>query len=59
MTAVFKLTPSVQTYDWGKLGRASKVAQLAERGTARGFTLDESTPYAEVRVLLLRDRSMR
>jgi mannose-6-phosphate isomerase len=46
---VFKLKPTVQTYDWGKIGRESKVAQLAEAGKAADFTLDESKPYAEVR----------
>jgi hypothetical protein len=50
---VFKITPTVQNYDWGHVGRASKVAQLAEAGTARGFVLDEAAPYAEVRSLTL------
>jgi mannose-6-phosphate isomerase len=45
---VFKLKPTVQTYDWGKIGRESKVAQLAQAGKAAGFTMDEGKPYAEV-----------
>ena len=48
MTAVFKLIPTTQKYDWGKIGLSSKVAQYASAGKLPGFTLDETAPYAEV-----------
>ena len=48
MTAVFKLVPTTQKYDWGKIGLSSKVAQYAAAGKLPGFTLDEKAPYAEV-----------
>jgi mannose-6-phosphate isomerase len=46
--AVFKLTPTVQSYEWGKIGRQSKVAQLAEAGKAADLTVEDHKPYAEV-----------
>ena len=48
MTAVFKIIPTTQKYDWGKIGSSSKVAQYASASKLPGFTLDENTPYAEV-----------
>ncbi len=48
MSAVFKLIPTTQKYDWGKVGLSSKVAQYAAAYSAAGFTLDENAPYAEV-----------
>ncbi len=48
MTAVFKIIPTTQKYDWGKVGLSSKVAQYASAGKLPGFTLDEKAPYAEV-----------
>lgn len=45
---VFKIIPTIQDYDWGKVGEASKVAQLAAAAKVPGFTLNEKTPYAEV-----------
>lgn len=48
MTSVFKITPSTQKYDWGKIGKESKVAQLAVASNYADFTLDEGAPYAEV-----------
>lgn len=40
---------SIKTYDWGKVGRSSKVAQLALKNDEQ-FAKDfnESTPYAEL-----------
>lgn len=47
-SAAFQLACGVQSYEWGKVGRASKAAQY---GSAMpGFELDETKPYAEVRV---------
>ena len=43
---VFTIVPTVQHYDWGKIGITSKVAQLAF--TTPNFTLEPSKPYAEV-----------
>lgn len=43
---VFRIAPTLQKYDWGKIGSQSKVAQLAA-GADIGFTLDNSAPYAE------------
>ncbi|RDX53119.1 mannose-6-phosphate isomerase [Lentinus brumalis] len=48
MSAVFKLIPTTQKYDWGKVGLSSKVAQYAAAYSAAGFTLDENAPYAEL-----------
>lgn len=45
---VFAIIPSVQGYDWGKIGSESKVAQLASASKIPGFKLDEKAPYAEV-----------
>ncbi|KAL1712860.1 RmlC-like cupin domain-containing protein [Schizophyllum commune] len=45
---VFKIIPTIQDYDWGKVGEASKVAQLAAAAKVPGFTLNEKTPYAEL-----------
>lgn len=47
--SVFEILPTTQEYDWGKTGTSSKVAQLATASHIPGFTLKESTPYAEVR----------
>ncbi|KAJ7089764.1 RmlC-like cupin domain-containing protein [Mycena belliarum] len=46
--AVFKITPTTQKYDWGKIGSSSKVAQFASASKIPGFTLDDSAPYAEL-----------
>ena len=46
---VFALTPTVQQYDWGKRGDASKVARLA--AVAHAVSIDATAPYAEVRSL--------
>ena len=45
---VFSLIPTVQQYDWGKIGLESKVAQFANASKATDFELDENKPYAEV-----------
>lgn len=49
---VFQLSAAVQSYDWGKLGSDSKAAQYA---AVTGFQVDESKPYAEVSLALLRN----
>ncbi|KAJ7027893.1 mannose-6-phosphate isomerase [Mycena alexandri] len=46
--SVFKIIPTAQQYDWGKIGTSSKVAQFASASKIPGFTLDESAPYAEL-----------
>ncbi|RPD65407.1 mannose-6-phosphate isomerase [Lentinus tigrinus ALCF2SS1-7] len=48
MTVVFKLIPTTQKYDWGKIGLSSKVAEYAASCKLPGFTLDEKAPYAEL-----------
>ncbi|ESK87995.1 mannose-6-phosphate isomerase [Moniliophthora roreri MCA 2997] len=48
MSAVFKIVPTTQQYDWGKRGSKSKVAQLASASQIPNFFLDESKPYAEL-----------
>ncbi|TEB22224.1 mannos-6-phosphate isomerase [Coprinellus micaceus] len=45
---VFKIVPTTQQYDWGKIGREAKVAQFAEASKLPGFTVDEVKPYAEL-----------
>lgn len=44
-----EISGSIKTYDWGKIGRLSKVAQLALKNDER-FVKDfnESTPFAEL-----------
>ncbi|KAI9448479.1 mannose-6-phosphate isomerase [Lactarius indigo] len=44
----FKVTPTVQQYDWGKLGSASKVAVFAQSAGLSDFRVDETKPYAEL-----------
>ena len=41
-SAVFKIIPTTQKYDWGKRGLSSKVAQFISN------PIDEASPYAEV-----------
>ncbi|KAH9950708.1 mannos-6-phosphate isomerase [Amylocystis lapponica] len=48
MAQVFKIIPTTQKYDWGKIGLSSKVAQYAAASQIPGFTLDERAPYAEL-----------
>ncbi|KAG0236702.1 Mannose-6-phosphate isomerase [Actinomortierella wolfii] len=43
---IFRLECKVQTYEWGKIGSNSKVAQFAT--TSPSFQLDENKPYAEL-----------
>jgi hypothetical protein len=50
-TAVFKIVPTTQKYDWGKSGLTSKVAQLISQPQFAGIfkvEIDERSPYAEV-----------
>ncbi|KAG6885750.1 hypothetical protein C0993_010261 [Termitomyces sp. T159_Od127] len=47
-TPVFKIAPTTQQYDWGKIGSTAKVAQFAAASKLPGFTVDESVPYAEL-----------
>lgn len=42
-----ELLGNVKTYEWGKLGGSSKVAQLALLNDP-SFKLDESVPYSEL-----------
>lgn len=44
-----EISGSIKTYDWGKIGSESKVAQLAlknDKNFVKEF--NESTPYAEL-----------
>ncbi|KAI0301943.1 mannose-6-phosphate isomerase [Multifurca ochricompacta] len=45
---VFKIVPTVQQYDWGKVGTSSKVALFAKSAGLTDFHVDESKPYAEL-----------
>ncbi|KAN0140170.1 Mannose-6-phosphate isomerase [Lactarius tabidus] len=45
---VFKIVPTVQQYDWGKLGSSSKVAVFAQSAGISDFHVDETKPYAEL-----------
>jgi len=49
---IFALQAYTQSYDWGKLGSASKAAAYARVATP-GFEVDEGKPYAEVGRLVL------
>lgn len=44
---IFKITPGVQSYDWGKIGSTSLAAQFGER-CIQDFKTDDNKPYAEV-----------
>ena len=46
---VFKIVPTIQQYDWGRVGKESKVAQFAAASGVPEFTVDDAKPYAEVR----------
>lgn len=45
---VFKITPGIQDYAWGKKGSSSLAAQLATKSIGDDFTVDEDKTYAEV-----------
>lgn len=45
---VYRLSCSVQEYDWGKPGSSSLVAQFAPNAKGPAFTLSEDGSYAEV-----------
>ncbi|WWC92563.1 mannose-6-phosphate isomerase, class I [Kwoniella dendrophila CBS 6074] len=45
--SVFKLSPGVQSYDWGKKGSASLAAQFGKT-CVEGFEIDENKTYAEL-----------
>lgn len=45
---VFKILPTTQQYDWGKIGSYSTVAQFAAASKIPGFTLEHNKPYAEL-----------
>ncbi|PFH44954.1 hypothetical protein AMATHDRAFT_78110 [Amanita thiersii Skay4041] len=47
-SAVFKVTPTTQEYDWGRVGGTSKVAQFAAASAIPGFAIDDARPYAEL-----------
>lgn len=46
--SVFALIPTTQSYDWGKVGSDSEVAQLATASNLPGFQVDERARYAEL-----------
>lgn len=45
---VFRILPTTQHNEWGKLGSTSTVAQFAVASNLPNFHLDETKPYAEV-----------
>jgi hypothetical protein len=59
--AVFKILPTTQKYDWGKLGLTSKIAQLISQPQYAEFEpkIDEKSPYAEVYYICCRTFSER
>jgi mannose-6-phosphate isomerase len=50
---VFKVTPGIQSYAWGKKGSSSLAAQLGERCIS-DFKVDEEKTYAEVYIAAVR-----
>jgi hypothetical protein len=47
---IFKLSPGIQSYDWGKIGKSSLAAQFGEICLKdEEFHVDEDKAYAEVR----------
>ncbi|KAF8631319.1 hypothetical protein AX15_002461 [Amanita polypyramis BW_CC] len=45
---VFKIIPTTQQYDWGRIGGTSVVAQFATSSRLPEFTIDDKRPYAEL-----------
>jgi len=45
---MLRITPKCQQYEWGKIGRDSLVAQLAESAGGGDWALEENKPYAEL-----------
>lgn len=43
--SIYRIQAKTQSYDWGKLGDVSKVAQFAQKS---GTQVDPSKPYAEL-----------
>ncbi|KAH8825912.1 mannose-6-phosphate isomerase [Flagelloscypha sp. PMI_526] len=48
MSSIFKIQPTVQSYEWGKVGPSSRVAQLASASNLSGFELQKTVQYAEL-----------
>lgn len=46
-TLAVRLECAIKSYQWGKIGSESKVAQFAKAG-AQEFTIEEGNTYAEV-----------
>ena len=49
---VFRILPTTQHNEWGKIGSTSTVAQFALASNLPNFHLDETKPYAEVCLVL-------
>ncbi|OCH90105.1 mannose-6-phosphate isomerase [Obba rivulosa] len=45
---LIRLKAAPNNYEWGKIGRASLVSQLAPNAVGPDFKLDESKPYSEL-----------
>ncbi len=45
---IFQLQCPVNSYEWGKVGRDSKAAKFGIATKQSGFSIEESTPYAEL-----------
>lgn len=44
-----EISGAIKSYDWGRLGKESKVASLAlENGAKLGQDIVDGTPYAEL-----------
>lgn len=43
-----ELLGNVKTYEWGKVGAKSKVAELAKLNSGDLFSIEESQPYSEL-----------
>ena len=49
MAAVFKILPTTQKYDWGKVGNDSAAARFASATpSSDDFSIQSDKPYAEV-----------
>ncbi|PFH45820.1 hypothetical protein AMATHDRAFT_8616 [Amanita thiersii Skay4041] len=49
-STVFKSTPTIQEYDWGRVGGTNKVTQFAAASVIPGFAIDDARPYTEIRI---------
>ena len=56
VSPVFKIIPTTQKYDWGKIGSDSAAAKFAAATPSDTFSIQSDKPYAEVSISFHLDR---